>query len=305
MAPFSFTSGGGGGGAAASNDDWTRVDVTDGTWTKNDPDTTASSITNSGGVNSVGLDTTGQSVYIDGCTWYKELKTVDGSDFDFTDAPVDFRAYVHLPDIGWADDSGNTGGNNNPPTASKCYCLVGITTDPANLPSSGATPVPRDILAAGLESTTNVNRLKRQIIRNVSNSGTHGVINTNSAWLDLISSADVSAGHKASNRFEWQTEIVKSENLSAGSLDPAGAPRSYYLISGDRWDNGDRRTVNSYAADQRWGRGGNSTQKLYVFVCVGRNAAASTAITMKFDVYYHARLLDGGTSPSGKTGLPS
>ncbi len=303
MAPFSFTSGGGGGGAAASNDDWTRVDVTDGTWTKNDPDTTASSITNSGGVNSVGLDTTGQSVYIDGCTWYKELKTVDGSDFDFTDAPVDFRAYVHLPDMGWSDDLGNTGGNDNPPTASKCYCIVGITTDPENLPSSGATPVCRDILAAGLESTTNVNRLKRQIIRNTSNSGTHGAITTNSAWLDLISSTDVAAGHKASNRFEWATEIIKSEWLPAGSLNPAGGPISYYLISGDRWDNGDKRTVNQFAPEQRWGR--TRTTKLYVFCAVGRNASASSAITMKFDVYYHARLLDGGTSPSGKTGLPT
>ena len=242
------------GGSTATNDDWVRVDVTDGTWTKNDPDTTASSITNANGVNSVAIDTTSNSNYIDGCVWYKELKTVEGGDFDFSDRPVDFRAYVHLPDIGWEDDNSNTGGNSNPPTASKCYCILGITTDPENLPSSGNTPVPRDILGAGIESTTNVNRLKRMIIRNVSNSGTHGAIDKNSAWLDLISTQDVASGHKASNRFEWQTEIVKSENTTSGNLNPAGAPRSYYLMWSDRWDNGDRSNINQYAADQRWGR---------------------------------------------------
>ena len=155
----------------------------------------------------------------------------------------------------------------------------------------------------GIESTTTDNRLKRQIIRNTSNSGTYGAISKNSAWLDSITSGDVSANHKCSNRLEWQTEIVKAEHLASGSLDPAGGPRSYYLMWSDRWDNGDRRNINQYALDQKWGRGGNSTAKLYVFVAVGRNASGGSALTMEFDCYYNARLLHGGSNPSGKTVL--
>ena len=288
-------------------DDWVRVNVADGTWTKNDPDNHVTNISNTGGINSVDIDATSNSNYINGCVWYKEIRLANGGPFDFSDRPVDLRGYVHWPGAGWDDNSDpvQSGGGDKPPVASKCYCILGFTTDPENFPSAasgtGSADLPRDMVGVGLESTTNENRLKRQIIRNVSNSGTYGAINTNSAWLDDISSSDVSAGHKCSNRLEFQTEIVKAEHLASGNLDPAGACRSYYLMWSDRWDNGDRRNINSYALDQRWGR--TRTTKLFAFVAVGRNDSGGSALTMEFDCYYNARMLHKGTSPSGKTAL--
>lgn len=294
----SFPGQGGGGGAAALDDDWTRIDITDGTWTKSDPDTTGSSITNVGGINSITVDTANNSKYVDGCVHYKELKTVEGNDFDFSDRPVVFEGYVHLPNTGWQDDLGNTGGLGNPPQGSRTYCLMGITTDPENF------PLPRDVLGCGLEWQTSLNRLYRSICRNVSNSAPDGVIDTNKTGLKLINSTDVSNDHKACNRVQFHFRITKSENLGGGTLDVAESPRSHYLIWGDRYDNGDLRTINSYAASQRYGR--TRTTKLYVWVAVGRGSAgAGASAQIDFDCYYKATMLDGGNSPSGKTGLPS
>jgi hypothetical protein len=282
--------------------DWTRINVADGTWTKNDPDDHVTNISNTGGINSVDIDDTGNSNYINGCIFYKEIRLANGGPFDFTDRPADLRGYVHWPGTGWQDDGSQAGGGDKPPIASKCYCILGFTTDPENFPDdASSSDLPRDMCGAGLEWTTNNNKLKRQIIRNVSNAGVYGAISKNTTYLDTITSADVSAGHKASNRLEWQTEIVKAEHLASGSLTPAGAPRSYYMMWSDRYDNGDRRNINQYALDQRWGR--TRTDKLYAFVAVGRNATGGDALTMEFDIYYHARLLQSGTSPSGKTAL--
>ena len=278
--------------------DWVRINVADGTWSKSDPDTTGSSISNSSGINSITVDTTNNNKYVDGCVHYKELLTPTGQPFDFTDKPVEFEGYVHLPNTGWADTGGASGGVGNPPTGSRTYILLGVCTDPENL------PLPKDVLGCGLEWQTSTTRLYRSICRNTSNSAPAGTINTDKAGLKNISASDVSAGHKANNRIQFRFQILKSEQLTSGTLDPAGGPRSYYLIWTDRYDNGDMRSVYSYAAGQRWGR--ERTTKLYVWVAVGRGSSgASSAAQIDFDCYYKATLLEGGTSPSGKTALPS
>ena len=293
----------GGGGGAAANDDFTRVDVTDGTWTKHDYQTSGSSIGNVGGVNSVTLSTAASTTYVNGVVWYKELKTGDGSDFDFTDKKVALDFYMHFPETGWSDNSSppTTGGLNNPPTASKCGCLIGVMTDPENLPTSGSGPWPRDMLAAGLEWKTLTSRMYRTFLRNTSNSGTYGAASVSAAGLDTITASDLAAGHKACNRLEWSTYISKAEHWAAGALDPAGGPDSYYSAWADRYDNGDRRTIGNYSSSQRWGR--TRTNKLYVFVVAGRQSGAGSSVTLKFDAYYNITILDGGNNPSGKTGL--
>ena len=307
MAPFTFTSGGGGGGAGPSKDDFTTIDLTDGSWTLNDPDSIVQSgPTKSGDKISVEVDTTSNTGYLTGAVWYKELKAQDGtSDFDFTDAPADLRFFLSWPDSGWQDSGGGSGGIGNPAVGSRTYCILGVMTDPENLPTVGsATPVPRDVLGAGLEWQPNVTRLYRAAVRNVSESGTHGSLDTNKAGLDSISAADVAAGHRACNRLEWSTNITKAEHLAAGNLSPAGSPRCYYMIWGDRYDNGDLRTIGSYAASQRWGR--TRTDKLYVFVAIGRGSSgASSNSTVAFNGYYSATLHDSGCNPSGKTSLPA
>ena len=100
MAPFTFAASGGGGGAVIEDDDWVRVDLTDSAdpWTKSDPDTTGSSIT----ARSVTVDTTSNSKYVDGCVHFRELKTPEGNDFDYTDKPVTFQGFVMLPNTGFA-----------------------------------------------------------------------------------------------------------------------------------------------------------------------------------------------------------
>ena len=165
-------------GGGATDDDWVRVDLTDSAdpWTKSDPDTTGSSIT----ARSVTVDTTSNSKYVDGCVHYRELKTPEGNDFDYTDKPVTFQGFVMLPNTGWADSGGGSGGVGNPATASRSYVLMGVCTDPENL------PLPLDCLGCGLEWQTSTTRLYRSICRNVSNSAPAGVIDTNKTGLRLV-----------------------------------------------------------------------------------------------------------------------
>ena len=254
------------------------------------------------GTNTVTVNTTANTTYIGGAIYYKKITTPDGGDFDLT-KPIDVRLHMHWPETGWQDTGGASGGVGNPATGSRTYCLMGLTTDPENLPTSGVTPIPRDILGIGLEWQTSQTRLYRSILRNVSNSGTHGAISTNKTGLENIAAADVTAGHRASNKIECAFEIVKSENLTAGSLDPAGAPRTYYMVIGDRFDNGDRRQINQYSADQRWGR--TRTDELYVWVAFGRGSSGASAnSTVKVNALYSVRQLDSGNNPGGTTGLP-
>jgi len=290
------------GGGAAGNEDFTRVDVTDGTWTKYDNNSVGSNISNTAGINSVDLTTTATDKIINGCVWYKELTLPDGADFNFTDKPVDLRGYVHLPETGWRDSSGATGGLDRPAVASKTYCVLGFMTDPENLPTSGTGPWPRDICGAGLEWQAVNNRLYRTFVRNTSNSGTYGAITANRSGLQSISASDVAAGHKACNRISWSTQITSAELTSGGALTPAGIPESYYMQWGDRYDNGDKRIIGNYSLTQRWGR--TRTTKLYVWVACGRGVSgAGAGATMRFDAYYNAQLLTGGNNPSGTTGL--
>ena len=283
-------------------DDWVRINVADGTWTKNAPDTTGSSITNTAGINSVNLDDENNAAFYNGCVFYKELRLANGAPFDFTDKPVDLRGYVHLPGTGWRDDGSQVGGGDKPPIASKCYCVMGFTTDPENFPADAASSAhPKDIFGIGIMWTTTNNKTKYVIVRNTSQSGTYGSITSSSGWLDTITSGDVTDGRKCANRLGFQTEIVKNEYLDAGAMNPDDPPRSKYMNWDYRWDNGERRDAYTYSLDQRWGR--TRTSKLYVWVAVGRNASTGDPITMEFDCYYHARMLHGGTNPSGKTGL--
>lgn len=299
MAPFTFAAAGG--SSTPANDDWVTVDLTDG-FTLNDPDSTVvGSASHAGGKNTVTVNTTSNSTYIGGAIYWKKITKPDGSDFDLT-KPIDVRLHMHWPDAGWQDTSGASGGTGNPAVGSRTYCLMGLMTDPENLPTSGISPCPRDILGIGIEAQTAVTKLYRSTLRNVSQSGTHGAIDTNKAVMKNITATDVAAGHKASNKIEASFEIVKSEHLAAGSLNPAGAPRTYYLIWADRYDNGDRRNIVQYSADQKWGR--SKTNELYLWLGFGRGSSgAGSNSTVAVKAYYSVRQLDGGNNPGGTSGL--
>lgn len=291
----------GGGGTTPEDKDWTTVDLTDGSWTKTDPDSTASAISHSAGVNSATIDTTGQSDYVDGCVHYREITSVeDGSSMAYGDAPVHFRAAVCFPNTGWAtSDGSSTGGSNNPPPGSRVYCLVGLTSDPSNFPN------PADIAGAGLEWYTSTSRLYRALVRNTSTSSPLGNVGTNRTGLDNISESDVSAGNRAVNRVEFWFEIQPQENLSASGIDVAGSPKTDFLLWRGRYDQGDAYgSVNTYSLSQRWGRSANGTSKLYVWVAIGRTSGASSDQQLDFAVHYS---IDGpltsGTNPSGETPL--
>lgn len=282
--------------------DFTRIDVTDGTWVNTDRLNQASgAATNAGGINVVPLTTNIALKHIDGCMWHKEIKTPVGGDFDFTDKPALLDFYLSMPATGWRDDGTQEGGEGNPPYASKCWVAMGVMTDPENIPTGPTGPYPRDLLGAGLSWLSQNNRMSRTFVRNTSNSGTHGAVTVNTQGLDVITSADVSANHRATNRLEYSFKIAKAGPQTSGALTPALAPESYYMAWRPRYDNGDAYVTGNYSAAQRWGR--TRTNKLYIWVAVGRNGSPGGAITMKFDAYYNATLLDGGTNPGGSPSL--
>ena len=291
------------GGGAAVNSTMTRVDITDGTWTLYDWQGTASSVSNTAGTNECTLDTSAATKFVDGAVWVKELKTADGSDYDFTDKRVACDFYIGLPDSSWADNGGGSGGNGNPPTGSRSHVGIGIMTDPENLPTSGSGPWPRDLLGCSLGWKTHLSRMYRTGLRNTSNSGTYGAISTNASPLTVITPTHVTAGKRATNRLEWATTISKAEHWAAGALDPAGGPDSYYQTWSARYDNGNRQSVSGWGAATRWGR--TRTSKLYIFAYAARGSGATGSVTMKFDLYYNTTMYDGGTNPSGRTGLPA
>lgn len=289
----------GGGGSTPEADDWTLIDVTAAGWTKTDPDGTATAISHTNGVNSATIDTTANNNFVDGCVWYKELTNpADGSSLDFTDSPVHFRGYVHFPNTGYATSDGSTtGGNNNPPPGSRMYCLVGLTTDPENLPT------PADILACGLEWYTSTSRLYRCLARNTATGSPTGTININRAGMQNVTEAAVAAGNRAANRVEFEFSITPQENLTANGIDIEDSPKSEDLHWRGRWDHGDAwGGVQTFAANQRWGR--TRTNKLYVFCCVGRTGGASTSKQLDFAAYYSITgPMTSGTNPSGETAL--
>jgi hypothetical protein len=288
--------------AGGARDDFTRIDLTDGSWTNTDhlPSATGAA-TNTGGINAVPLGTAVALKHIDGCCFHKELKAADGSDFDFTDRPAVLDFYLSMPATGWRDDGTQQGGEGNPPYGSQSWVAMGVMTDPENLPTSGSGPYPRDVLGGGLSWLSANNKIYRTFVRNTSNSGTYGNVTVNSQITDLISSADVTANHRAVNRLEYSFKIAKANANTYGALTPANAPEAYYIRFRPRYDNGDTYHTLSYSAAQRFGR--SRTSKLYIWVACGRNGSPGSAMTMKFDAYYNATLLDGGTNPGGSPSL--
>lgn len=283
--------------ATPDNHDWTRVDVTDGTWTTEDPDTTVSSLTNVDGINKCTVDTSANSKLVDGCVFYKELKNNDGTSVNYLDSPIDFRGYVHLPGVGWATSDGpSTGGDNRPPVASKVFCVLGIMSDPENLPT------PRDVFGAGLDTGATVSRLQRQFVYNTSEATPNGAISVSTSALAVIDEADVTAGIRSTNRLEFEISIVRDESLSGGALSPADAPQLKWAIWRARADTGDAyNAISSTVFSQKWARG--NSDKIYVFVAVGRSGTVGSSQDLDFDCYYQFQCPEGGTNPSGDTAL--
>jgi hypothetical protein len=283
--------------AVEANADWTRVNVSDGTWTTEDPDSTVSNLSNVGGINKCTLDTSANSKIVDGCVFYKELKNNDGTSINYLDSPIDFRGYVHLPGVGWATNDGpSTGGDDRPPVASKVFCVLGLMSDPENLPT------PRDVFGAGLDTGATVSRLQRQFVYNISEASPNGAISVSTSALAVIDEADVTAGIRSTNRLEFQISIVRDESLSGGALSPADPPQLKWAIWRARADTGDAyNAISSTVFSQKWARG--NSDKMYVFVAVGRSGTVGTSQDLDFDCYYQFMCPEGGTNPSGDTAL--
>jgi hypothetical protein len=292
--PIKFSSSSSAAAPAETDPDFTRIDVTDGTWATFDPDGTASNITNVGGINKADLGTDDNDLVTDGCVFYKELKNADGSSIDFLEKPVYFHGYIHLPSIGWATTGTQGGGDNRPAVATRVYCLVGLMTDPEELPT------PQDILGVGINTHDTGYRNTRMIVRNISNSGGNpSVLRTNFA---SITDSDATAGKHSINRVEFDFEITRDERLSASGTRPADPPYTKWAFHRGRYDNGDAsQDRSSYVVSQKWGA--TRTNKLYVWVSIGRAGAVGNSQSIDFDCYFKCDVLTSGTNPSGETQL--
>jgi len=292
-----------GGGGAASNDDWTRADITDGTWTLNDPDSTISAVSNTGGVNRLTIGTHHQTKVIDGGVYYKELLNADGTSIDFDNRPISVQVYVHWPSTGWSA-GGSAGGNNRPGAASKCYTVAGVMTDPENLPSSaGAAEWPTDVFGYGLRWRGNVTKTDRMGVQNLSTSAPKGAITVTTANNNVPTSTEYAAGKKCINRILWFGRIEKLNEGSSSGINTAGQPLMNEFSTCWYWDNGWKKVGDVETnLNQRFGR--VRTNKLYVFIANGRgDSGAGSSATVDFDVFYRITALDGGNHPSGTTGL--
>ena len=294
------------------NADWTRANIADGTWTLNDPDTTLSGVTNIGGINQVVISTDYNEDPIDGGVHYKQVLNPDGSPLDFTDKPVTIEFYIHWPNCSWAvgtDGDHATGGLGRPTTASKCYTVVGIMTDPESLPATaGASEHPTDILGFGIAMRNNVQKQQYLRLRNNGTGSPRGTIETSKADLGAApSDGDYdSDGRKTnSNRVSWFARLAKSDLISGTGINVVGEPIidevswERYYDDGDKW-----ATPIEWVVSQRFGR--VRTDKLYVWISSGRGqSGAGSSVTVDFDVYYRILALDSGNNPSGRTGLAS
>jgi hypothetical protein len=289
--------------AGAALSDWTLADMTSADWTKNDPDTTMSSLTHVSGVNKCTLSVTGNPNLIDGCTWYQEVKTEDGSSFSFADRPCTVEFAITMPAVGWSINSGaTTGGLNRPAVASRVYCVAGVMTDPENLPATaGATAWPLDMMATGLSTHTSNHKNRRVSVYNANNTSPRGAISSVGQDLPTISNAEYLAGRKSYNRITWWGRIRKHDGLTATGISNAEDPLCKDMLWTYRDDVGDSKAgVLTHVTQQRF-RVHND--RLYVFVSVGRSAAAGSTADLDFTVHYRITQLDGGTCPSGRTGL--
>ena len=300
MPPYRIqTTSGGGGGAAAAAQDWTRVDVTDGTWSSWDDNSVASSISNVAGINKCTLSTFNANKIVNGKIWYKEVLTGDGSSMDFADKPVIFNGYVHMPGVGWAThDGGSGGGDNRPAVATNVFCVMGLMSDPANL------PIPADVLGMGLNTKTVGHRMYSQRVFNTSTASPTGLISTSTSALENISEAEAAAGERSCNRLGFHFAIERNEVSTTTGINIANNPVTRWLIYRDRFDNGDARgSFQSLVVNQKWGRSANVCSKLYVFVAVGHSSSVLNSHDLDFDCYYDVTHFDGGLNPSGRTGL--
>lgn len=279
--------------------DWIQVNVSDGSWTKLDEDSTCDSIAWTGTLNQAVIDTTQNSTYVNGCVFYKEILTPTGQRFNYADAPVTFEGYIHWPSVSYATtDGATTGGDDRPIAGGRCYTLMGLSSD---MPDNYPTPV--DLVGCGIESQSSTSRLYRVIVRNTQNDGS--VVSTNKTGYQTVQESEVSAGKKATNRQYFTFNIMKEHQQTAGtgsSIQVADSPHSSYLLSAESWSNGERNAgLNSYAVGQRWGRG--HLDRLYVWVAIGRGVSgASGTVTLDFDCYYNVRNLTG-VNPSGEDNL--
>lgn len=292
------------------NESWTRANIADGTWTLNDPDSTLSSITNTGGINQVIVNTTNNNEIVTGGVHYTELLNPDGTSIDFGDRPVSVQVYVHWPNTGWytTDSDGNgtdaSGGNDRPGRGSRCYTVAGIMTDPENLPATGgAAEHPIDLLGYGLRSITDTTRGARFGLWNDSSGGTYGSLNTISSTTPTTEYTNYAAGRKWVNRMVWWCRIAKHDKSNGSGLNVAGEPQVNEFSYSFRWDNGDKHTEDGeQIVNARFGR--VRTDKLYFWIANGRaNTGAGSSVTIDFDVYYKITVLDDGNNPSGRTGL--
>jgi len=299
---FTGMGSGGGGGGGAANRDWTRANIADGTWTLNDPDSTLSSISNTGGVNQVVIGTHHNPSTIDGGVHYKELLNEDGTSIDFGDRPVNVQIYIHWPNTSWTAQ-GNTGGNDRPSHGSRVYTVAGVMTDPENLPSSaGETEWPRDLVGYGLEWKTNAEKTFRRGIWN-KGTGTRGTLTHTSVNLNAATADDYAAGRKCVNRMLWFGRIAKQETASGTGINVVGSPIMNEFSFSHHWDDGWKIAGDiEQAIPQYFGR--IRTNKLYVWVASGRGTSgAGSSATVDFNLYYRITALDGGNHPSGRTAL--
>ena len=288
------------------NESWTRANIVDGTWTLNDPDTTLSSISNTGGINQVVVDTTNNDQIVDGGVHWKEILNADGSSIDFTDRAVNIEFYLHWPNQGWAVSSPSaSGGLNRPGGASRCYTVAGVTTDPENFPSSaGATEWPLSILGLGLRSKTSTYKNHIMQVRNNGTSAPRGALEIANTDLNSLTADNYNVdGYKFMNRLSWRTTIRPFTPLNGSGMDADDQPLANEISVERLWDQGDRKTgTEERIVDQRFGR--VRTNKLFIFISNGRgNGGAGSTVTIDFDVYY--RIVGTAAHPSGTTGLPS
>jgi len=295
-----------GGGGTPDNIDWVEVDLTDSSWTLNDPDSVLSSISNTSNLNSVTVSTTSTPDIVEAGVHWKELLKSDGSSYDISDSPVAIECYIVWPSTGWSVDSGaTTGGLDRPARGSRVYTVCGVMGDPENLPAtSGATEWPRDIIGCGISSDTSNHKHKMLGVKNTSTTSPRGSIDTFGSDFNTISASDYSTdGRKFMNRITWWTRINKSDWITSSGIRPASPPRATTLNWSKHYDDGDQGTVDkTYNLIQSMGRG-NTDNKLYFFVSHGRLGGAGSSATVDFRCFYRIHNLDGGNHPSGRTGL--
>lgn len=292
--------------AGAALSDWTLADVTSADWTKNDPDTTVSALTHAAGVNKCTLSTDINAAVVDGCVWYKEVKTEDGSSFSFNDKPVTVEISITMPSIGWATAVGTvdeqSGGLNRPAVGSRAYVVAGVMTDPENLPAvAGSTDIPRDIMGTGLSTHDRVDKNKRLSVLNASNAGAAGSISNPSQYLPALNNTEYLAGRKSYNRITWWGRIRKHDALTASGISNAGDPICKDMLWTYRDDMGNSKEGVLIQVSQQRFRVHND--RLYVFISVGRPLAAGGTADLDFTVHYRIVQVDGGTNPSGRVGL--